>query len=886
MHFNDCTISGISQYTPKLVLVLAYMERKGDPKDSKSGRRNRQNALEPELRLVDIDSREEVDADTLTINRFETLSASDYHLTILPPFKIPTMMSQRGYLSAIGSGVGTIGSGIYSGVETVGQGAWNATMYPTRMIGANRLFSGTDSIRSDKSDGEKPESTKGSNYLTSWIPTFGFGRDNEALNDVGAAQGSKIFICSPYDCVVAVKRTLADRLQWLVNMERFEDAWNLLDQHPEIVVSASELSETSSPPTPSKASSVARSGSAISPAPAQNRQQATLADFFAESSSVASPSKAKDRNSSAEKEKRRIGEMWLKELTGQNKWSEAGEVAAKVLNTTTSWEHWAWLFIQNKKVDEITPSIPTYQITPPLPSVIFEIVLGHYVSVNRPRFKDLLDQWPSDLFEIANVSNAVEDQLQSEDTATGSTEWRMLQECLAKLYLADGRYKDALRCYILLQDAETALTLVKEHHLVDTIADDIPSFVLLRISPEQRKSASQEDLGELSSEPIKLLVDEASTGVVLPDQVVSQLHNTSNTLFVFFYLRALWRGEGLKQTPTAPRVGHSAAVSSLAADEGKTFVDDFADTAVDLFAEYDRNLLMDFLQTSTSYTFEKAVAICERRHYLEELVYLLSNTGQLRKALFLIIDDLKDVSKAITFAKEQDDKGLWEDLLEYSMSRPKFIEGLLAEAGTAINPIELVKRIPNGLEVDGLRQALLKLIREFDLQDSISSGAAKIFYSEVSVGLQELRKGRRRGIKFDIVKAARHRPISQDQQPTSASGVAESDAKAVVSGHCAACGRLFVPDETDTLVGFACGHVFHVSHLPRPGRDEAGEDNEEPEGERRRPELDDEVTLSTFTRTVGPKVTHARLLKDRIEVLGGCRVCRMQKGEGNQGGPG
>ena len=160
----------------------------------------------------------------------------------------------------------------------------------------------------------------------------------------------------------------------------------------------------------------------------------------------------------------------------------------------------------------------------------------------------------------------------------------------------------------------------------------------------------------------------------------------------------------------APRVGHSRAVASLAADEGKALVDGFADTAVDLFAEHDRGLLMDFLHTSSAYTFEKAVAICERRHYVQELVYLLSNTGQLRKALFLIIDELRDVSKAIEFAKEQDDKELWEDLLEYSMSRPKFIAGLLAEAGTAINPIELVKRIPDGLEIQGLRQGLLKLI--------------------------------------------------------------------------------------------------------------------------------------------------------------------------------
>ena len=885
MHFNDCIISGVSQYTSNLVLVLAYMENKQGSEEPKSGRRNRQNALEPELRLVDIATREEVDADTLTINRYETLAAADYHLMILPPLKVSVSAAQGKYLAALGTGIGTIGSGIgtissgiYSGVETVGQGMIDVTMYPTRMIGGSRLFSGTDSVRSAQSGGEKPESGKGMNYLTSWIPTFGFGKGNEELNDVGASQGSKIFICSPYDVVVAVKRNLADRVQWLASMERYEQAWALLDQHPEAVTSNLETPEASSPPTPSKASSLARTSRTLSPSAPADRQQASLAEFFAESSSVASPSKSKDKNTSAEKEKRRIGELWLKELTSTNKWSEAGEVAGRVLNTTSRWEYWAWMFIQNKKFDEIAPLIPTFQITPPLPSTIFEVILGHYVSKDRFKFQEYLNLWPSDLFVIADVRNAVEDQLSSDDVKDGSDDWRILQECLAKLCLADGQYSEALRCYISLQDADTALALVKEHHLVDTITDDITSFVMLRIPDSQKSSLSAEVLEELSSEPIKLLVDEATTGVVDPSNVVSQLEQSSNQFFLYFYLRALWHGEGTKNTPAAPRVGRQAAANALAADEGKTLVDLFADTAVELFAEYDRPLLLDFLHTSTAYTFDKAMKICEQRHFIEELVYLLSNTGQLRKALFLIIDELHDVSKAISFAKEQDDKGLWEDLLEYSMSRPAFISGLLAEAGTAINPIELVKRIPTQLEVVGLKEGLLKLIREFDLQDSISTCASKIFYGEVAISTTALRTGRRKGIRFDL--GDNRRPIlrstltsvqNKRPQPTSTQSYAQPAATKVKvgqQGHCVVCKQVLTENEKETIVGFACGHVYHLSHLLQSDDDKDAKTQEAVEEE------DQENTTHTFSRTVGPKVTHARLLKDRIEAVGGCKVCK------------
>ncbi|KAI9873634.1 MAG: Vacuolar protein sorting-associated protein 41, partial [Watsoniomyces obsoletus] len=122
-----------------------------------------------------------------------------------------------------------------------------------------------------------------------------------------------------------------------------------------------------------------------------------------------------------------------------------------------------------------------------------------------------------------------------------------------------------------------------------------------------------------------------------------------------------------------------AAIDSITADSGKILMEQFADTAVELFAAHDRDLLNDFLHTSTAYTFDNAVRICEKMHYISELVYLLSKTGQVKKALFLIIDQLQDVSEAIEFAKQQDDKDLWDDFLEYSMSRPRFISGLLAE---------------------------------------------------------------------------------------------------------------------------------------------------------------------------------------------------------------
>ncbi|EXJ85749.1 hypothetical protein A1O1_06117 [Capronia coronata CBS 617.96] len=894
IRFDDCTISGISLYTPSLLLVLAFTEKKGNKStaegngEGKRGRRTRHNALEPELRLVDINTKEEIDTDTLSVSRFETLSSSDYHLSVLAPIRIPAALVPKGYLNTIGSGMGTVGTSLYTGAETVGQGMWDATMYGPRMLGANRLFSGAESVGSGMSGPERGGSTRERNYLTGWLPGLGSNETHATgdSNGVITAQGMKIFICSPYDCIVAVRRNLNDRLQWLLSVKRYQQAWELVDQHPEAAGTTSDLSDISSPPTPSKSSSVAKSGSAVPASPSKALQEATLAEFFADSASVTSSAqdRTKTKFSAAEKEKRRIGELWLKQLVGANEWAKAAQVAAKVLNTTTRWEHWIWVFIQKQKFDEISPHIPTLELTPPLPSSIFELILGHYVETDRLRFKELLDEWPSDLFEISSITTAIEGQLRGGGAPKGSEDWRDLQESLAKLYLADGHYNEALKCYINLQDADTALALIKDHHLVDAVADDVPSFVMLRISPSQLKSASQDELEELASDPIKVLVDEATAGVVEPDEVVAQLDTPSYRPLLYFYLKALWRGDGTKNSSATPRVGHSAIATSIVADAGKQLVERFADTAVELFAKYGRDSLMEFLQTSTAYTFETAVKICEQNHYIEELVYLLSKTGQMKKALFLIIDELKDVSKAIAFAKEQDDQSLWDDLLEYSMSRPRFISGLLAEVGTAIDPITLVKRIPSGLEVEGLKDGLKKMIREYDLQDSISSGVARVLSSEVAVAMEMLRRGRRKGIKFDVRGPSPRRQINANAaQPINGSAEQEGleqqqPEPEVESGRCASCGKAFHEGEAETLVGFACGHVYHVSHLLH-GPDAEGDEMLLPQSglARRGPDGDDDLEETRFSRSVGPKVTNARLLKDKILAVGGCAVCKESR---------
>lgn len=886
----DCIISGISLYTQSLLLVLAYCkpdEEDDDDEDKvkhvkghkakssttssgsepSGGIRRRQNAQPPELRLIDLTSQAEIDKDGLTVGRFERLSSNDYHLGVLPANKAASVVASRGALEAL-AGLGT--------------DMWNAAINP------RSLFNSGASIRSRGSDDAASVSRVGG------TPGSLRHRPQSMLQSVHPSlikPGAKIFIHSPYDCILATRRDLADHLQWLLEHQRYQDSWELLDEHPEIM--GPQLDSSEQPSTPDK-------------------RQSFGDDFFDDISS-AMDTQLRFLNSSAEKEKRRISDLWIQGLVEGKNWDRAAEVIGRVVNTPDRWERWIYAFAGAKKFDEIVNYMPSEPLRPPIPGTVYEIVLSHYIQKDKLKFKELLDHWEPELFDAREVITVLENQLKFRDVREDSVEdgekgrdWRIVMEGLARLYELNGRYREALRSYIKLQDADSAMRLIRENHLADAVTDDVPSFIALRVPEIQLNRMNIPELEEATSEAIALLVDEAQRGLIPPATVVRQLEKKDLHTYLYFYLRGLWRE--YRDQPV---------------DETVSLVDEFADLAVHTFTNFDRELLMDFLRVSQSYNFEQAVQECQQANFIPELVYLYSKTGRTKQALYLIIDRLGDVSQAIAFAKEQDDPDLWEDLLNYSMDKPRFIRGLLEEVGTAIDPLTLIRRIPEGLEIPGLREGLQHMMKEHEIQYSISSGVARVLRSEVAAAQNLLREGQRRGIKFDFASPTTTTTIDLEKQgPPSNAAQSEgthtpataTDSAAAVPpvngdadnaqdkqhhqqedksddhghdhateskpGHCAHCHAPFVEWESEALVGFACGHAFHVSHLLEllhPGEPQEDID----------PALlgrtgvvggdagGGDVDRSRGGRFVGSKVTHARLLRDHI--VKGCPVCRRRR---------
>ncbi|KAG5951574.1 hypothetical protein E4U53_002783 [Claviceps sorghi] len=856
----DCIIAGLSLYTQSTLLVLAFCpgedeeneESKRSPApghDSKlpepsGGIRRRQNNEPPELRLIDLDSEMEVDKDRLGVSRFERLGAADYHLGVLPAHSAATVVASRGALETLAG---------------LGNDMWNVAINP------KSLFSSGGSVRS-KDSGEDAASVSRSASAAGTLRGQGKYSSQVTIHPSLTKPGIKIFIHSPYDCILGTKRDLADHLAWLVEHEQYQQAWELLDENPDIIS-----------PAPERGPDVTQ---AVPP------RRPKIPDDFFDGDSMADSTQENLYSYSA-KEKMRIGESWIQQLVEGNDWQSAGEVCGKVLSSPDRWGKWVWTFAEAKRFDEITPHIPSKPLQPPLPTTMYEVVLGHYIQNDKPRFKELLQTWPVELFDVRTIITALENQLKFRDVQQDSVEdgekgrdWLIVMQSLARLYEAGGRYRDALKSYIKLQDADSAFRIIRERHLAEAVADDIPGFISLRVPSAKLPSLNEAELAEATSEAITLLVEEAQHGLVRPSVVVEQLRSKKLYAYLYFYLRGLWKGQGIRE--------HSLENRDRLVMDSRSLVDDYADLAVHLFALYDQRILMEFLKSSTSYTFEKvnrnkfhatllkvsnnnqAVQECEAHSYYDELVFLYSKTGQVKRALYLIIDRLRDVQKAIEFAKEQDDPDLWDNLLDYSMDKPNFIRALLEQVGTAINPITLVRRIPEGLEIQGLREGLTHMMKEHELQYSISSGVAKVLRSELAAAQNELRAGQRKGIKFRVVQPGEHTtPMAAHTQPranekpgaeTRTADGPQHKHEISQPGSCAGCHEAFTEYEMETILGFACGHAFHVSHLM------------EHLHKGRKPDVDLGGESGGNTRySVGMKVMRARLLRDKVRE--GCPVC-------------
>ena len=117
--------------------------------------------------------------------------------------------------------------------------------------------------------------------------------------------------------------------------------------------------------------------------------------------------------------------------------------------------------------------------------------------------------------------------------------------------------------------------------------------------------------------------------------------------------------------------------------------------------------------------------------------------------------------QAIEFCQEQGDETLWKELVGLSLDKPLFIHELLKNIGSHVNPRVLIDKMDMNQEIPGLPGALVKILRDYNLQVTIQEACLRILQSDTGVLMERAfaRRVRAIAVHDEALCAACERPL-------------------------------------------------------------------------------------------------------------------------------
>lgn len=417
----------------------------------------------------------------------------------------------------------------------------------------------------------------------------------------------------------------------------------------------------------------------------------------------------------------KYGIWYIESLTKQEDWNKAAELLTKILyidpnefplgdtkstlNTKNSvsssvedkeafvkevssqWGHWISIFIKSGHTREITPIAPA-DTRWNLPKQQFSDILNYWMEQlpNDETFYELISRWDNDLYDTNSTTEKLESYLeQHEDDVK-------LRRQLCFIYERSYNPRKAVPHLTIMRDPKIFDFLVSNHILPFFVAE-FPQFILFRFDdPSDMERMPVTKLGSKLHDVVGILAD--ARHEIAPADVIKVMFENHVDVINYFYIEEL-----------------------VSIDE--LLVRNFEDVRIQLYGQYDRQKLLPFMTSHDNYDVSKAIEVCERNSLIDELVFLLGKVGENKKAMQLIMQQLNDPKGAIRFAKLQNDKETWELLLQHSYSRPEFIKALIElsddQSSAFYNPITILQNMDTDVEVEGLRDSVIKVENENDI---------------------------------------------------------------------------------------------------------------------------------------------------------------------------
>ncbi|PVV04072.1 hypothetical protein BB560_001430 [Smittium megazygosporum] len=528
-----------------------------------------------------------------------------------------------------------------------------------------------------------------------------------------------------------------------------------------------------------------------------------------------------------------VGQTYARFLFDEKEYKESVEVLAFTLVTAAGyetgsnenqipslWENWAFEFASLEKLDLISDFIPVD--LDGISKTIYEMILADLLNTDITKFLHTVKNWPTHIYDPNIIETIVLDKIELLSKSSNSkekTELKFLQQALADLLDRAGMIEKAVIHYLILH-YPGIIDRIERENLLPTIRGHVK---LLMDYDDYTLFKSEDDYQNVS--------DTVSTKFDFPSRILEKSSTGDGVNLLANSSLIVPPSTVVKQLMDSPWYIHVYLHRLYAID--KFIGAQFADMQVELYAEYNPELLMNFLRNNSNYNLGKACKTCEARDLVSEMVYLLGKMGDFRKALLVILYELKDVKQAIEFAHEQHDKDLWEDLIRISNFNEE-VDGLDDETNTSAEDTAASGAGLQGLDPLLIIELRLALISKAD-EKFIST--AKLLRSmnpsTKTKGLDKAIMGKLGDFKTRVdlmissqaVLNAYNQTLSHQRQGSLSKGISVT-----TSSFCKICKYpLFRaesnssenlekpgPSSSETVVNFWCGHSFHTKCILLP----------------------------------------------------------------------
>ncbi|CAA7391119.1 unnamed protein product [Spirodela intermedia] len=466
-----------------------------------------------------------------------------------------------------------------------------------------------------------------------------------------------------------------------------------------------------------------------------------------------------------------VGSRYLDHLIVERKYAEAASLCPKLLRgSAAAWERWVFHFAHLRQLPSLVPYMPTAD--PRLSDTAYEVALVALAN-NPSSHKDLLStvkSWPPELYSVLPVISAIEPQLNTPSTT------ELLKEALVELYVINKQYEKAFALYADMMNPEV-FDFIENHSLHDLIQGKVVQLMMVD-----------------SKKAVSMLIKHRD--VVFASEVVSQLLSSSGKYdkkyLLHLYLHSLFEVD---------------------MNAGK----EFHDSQVELYADYEPKMLLPFLHSSQHYKLDKAYEICVKKDLQREQVFILGRMGNTRKALSVIINKLEDIKEAIEFVSMQHDDELWDVLINQCRHKPEMIGVLLEHTVGNLDPLYIVRMVPNGLRIPRLRDRLVKIITDYRTETSLRHGCNDILKADCVNLLVKYYKEARHAVYLGSMEEEElekrgQRAGSQTTERAAAARNTETKSRTKGGGRCCLCFDPFSIQDVPIVVFFCC-HAYHVPCL-------------------------------------------------------------------------